>query len=84
MPVPYMSETHGGCVHHMLYLSHRLCQWISCVTVCPDLANLHFTSINDLSDKVISSQHVLGPLVSSRFLSLCNRSIVVTIELDVR
>src|SRR3954465_14124436 len=65
----------------MLALRKRLRQWVSNVIIGWYSANLHITSIDDLSNEVKTSEYVFGSLVRSRLLSLRDGSIVVTIEI---
>src|SRR3954465_8987591 len=65
----------------MLALCKRLRQWVCNVIVCWYSANLHISSIDDLSNEMEASEYVFGSLVRSRLLSLCNGSIVITIEI---
>src|SRR3954470_11892587 len=65
----------------MLALCKRLRQWVSNVIIGWYSANLHITSIDDLSNEVTASEYVFRPLVRSRLLSLRDGSIVFTIEI---
>src|SRR3954471_12783033 len=65
----------------MLALRKRLRQWVSNVIIGWYSANLHITSIDDLSNEVKTSEYVFGSLMRSRLLSLRDGSIVVTIEI---
>src|SRR3954464_2587669 len=65
----------------MLALRKRLRQWVSNVIIGWYSANLHITSIDDLSNEVKASEHVFRSLARSRLLSLRDGSIVVTVEI---
>src|SRR4051812_10723044 len=65
----------------MLVLRKRFRQWVSNVIIGWYFANLHITSIDDLSNEVKAFEYVSRSLVRSRLLSLRDGSIVVTIKI---
>ena len=65
----------------MLGLGKRLSQWICNIVICGYSAYLNISSINDLSNEMVTPEHVFRSLVWSWFLSLCNGPIIVTIEI---
>ncbi|KAK8680879.1 hypothetical protein V6N13_109817 [Hibiscus sabdariffa] len=65
-----------------LLIRLRLRQGISDVVIHMNFAYLHISSVYDLSYEVEAPKNVFGSLMRSRFLCLCNGSIVITIELQ--
>src|SRR5207237_801185 len=55
--------------------------WVCNVIVCWYSANLHISSIDNLSNEMEASEYVFGSLVRSRLLSLRDGSIIVAIEI---
>lgn len=81
VPIGHNLNTHWSSVNIKLLLSKRLCQWISHILQGWNSTNLYIFFIN-ISNEMEASKYVFGSLVRFRFLSLHDRSIVVTIEVN--
>jgi hypothetical protein len=73
MQVPNIDCTH---VCLVFWLWKRLHHWINNIHIHVHFANLYITSINDLMNEVIVLKYMFGFLVRSRFLGLCNDTII--------
>src|SRR3954471_25091794 len=67
-PIRHLSNACRPSVKLMLALCKRLRQWVCNVIVCWYSANLHISSIDDLSNEMEASEYVFGSLVRSRLL----------------
>ena len=68
-PIRHTLNTHRSSMAIMLLLRKRLCQWVSYIVKCRYFAYFHTTP-----------KYVIGSSVRSRLLSLCDSTIVITIE----
>ena len=79
-PIAFVSHTFGKFMKIVLLLGKWLRQEIGCILTSGHFLYLSIISANDISDNVVSSEYVFGPLMRPWFLSLCYGSIVVTIQ----
>lgn len=80
--VKHTPNTHKSSMTNMLLLCKRLCQWVIDIVKCWYFAYLHISSIYYLSNEVIVPKYVFRMLVKCRFLTLCDGTIVITIEIN--
>ena len=66
----------------MLRLRKRFSKRISNICIRWNSANLHITSINNLTNEMISPLYVFGFLVWSRFFCLRDGTIIITVKIN--
>ena len=62
-PINIVSNTHGPNMTLMLSLWKWLSQWISNIIICRYSVYLHVSSLNDISDEMITPKYVFGSLM---------------------
>ena len=66
----------------MFWPSQLLGQWIRYIVLSRNLAYLHISSLDNLSNEMECPEYVFGSLVQLGLLSLCDGPVVVTMKLN--
>ena len=80
--IGHCPKTEGPNMTLMFWPSQLLGQRISYIDLYRNLAYLHISSIEDLSNEMESLEYVFGSLVWPGLLSLCDGPVVVTMKFN--